>query len=126
MKRSVTRLRVSTRRATVPWASVACSSSSRLSVVAADVEAIFSVLEHWPATVSPSPGKKLGLMSGAGDAVASLCLGGVKRAIGAREKSVGVFVPAQRRYARGHRDLHARRERAPVELGDDGAQPVEH
>ena len=38
MNRSVTRRRVSTRRATVPCASVVCNSSSRLSEVAADFE----------------------------------------------------------------------------------------
>ena len=46
---------VSTLRATVPCASVACSSSSRFSEGAADLKIIDSVLERWTATISSLP-----------------------------------------------------------------------
>ena len=83
-----------------------------------------SVLEQKPATDSPPPELKY-VGSGAGNAVASLCLGCIKRAVGAREKYVRRFVRIQRCNACRHRHLHAGRECAPVEIGNDGAQPVE-
>src|SRR5450631_4068751 len=120
MKRSVTRRRVSTRRATVPCASVACSSSSRLSEAAADFELMNSVLERTTATVSPWPETRM-IGSGAGDAIASLCLGCVERAVGAREECIGGLTGPQRRDPGGNGYPHAGRERAPVEIGDDRA-----
>src|SRR5882762_9486092 len=128
MKRSVTRRRVSTRRATVPCASVACNSSSRLS----EVEAGFELMTlSWSIRtfsdrrrLSSSPETEV-VGSGAGNAVAPLCLGCVKRAVGACEKCIGGLIRFQRRDACGNRYLHAGRERAPVEVGDDRLQPVQ-
>src|SRR3984885_14557785 len=126
MNRSVTRRRVSTRRATVPCASVACNSSSRLS----EVEAGFELM-----TLSWSVRRQIGdgssspeagvAGSGAGDAVASSRLGCVERVVGAREQGVRALIGLERRDAGGNRYPHARRERTPVEIGDDGAEPVE-
>src|SRR5712691_9354675 len=128
MKRSVTRRRVSTRRATVPCASVVCNSSSRLS----EVEAGFELMTlSWSIRrfsdrrrLSSSPETEV-VGSGAGNAVAPLCLGCVKRAVGACEKCIGGLIRLQRRDACGNRYLHAGRERAPVEIGDDRPQPVQ-
>src|SRR6516162_9859544 len=70
MKRSVTRRNVSTLRATVPCASVACSSSSRFSEVAADLELINSVLEPLGGDDFFVAGKRNWKhRSGAGDAI---------------------------------------------------------
>src|ERR1700737_4764459 len=127
MKRSVTRRRVSTRRATVPCASVVCNSSSRFSEVAADFELMtlsWSIRAIWAGDDSPSPETEM-IGSGAGDAVASSCLGCVKRAVSAGEKCVRGLIRLQRRDPCGNRHPHAGRERAPVEIGDDRAQPVE-
>ena len=63
--------------------------------------------------------------SDADDAVASSCLGYVERAVGACEKCLRGLIRFQRRDAGGNRHLHVGRERAPVEIGDDRAQPVE-
>src|SRR5882757_1448233 len=127
MKRSVTRRRVSTRRATVPCASVVCNSSSRFSEVAADFELMtlsWSIRKFWAGDGSSSPETEM-IGSGTDDAVASLCLGCVERAVGAREKCVRGLIRLQRGDAGGNRHPHAGRERAPVEVGDDRAQPVE-
>src|SRR6202022_1210358 len=117
--------RVSTRRATVPCASVVCSSSSRLSEVAADFELMtlswsvrggdgFSVSEKWNKRFRrwrcgcvPSPWLRK-----------AHC----RRAL---ELNLGL-IRSQCRNACGNGHLHALRERAPVEIGNDGAQPVEH
>src|SRR6202035_4280039 len=122
MNRSVTRRRVSTRCATVPCASVVCSSSSRLSDVAADFELMTLLYPGaWGGDGFFVPGNG-SVGSGAGDAVASSCLGCVERAVGARENRVGRLIRVQRRDAGGNRHPHAGREGAPVEIGDDGPQ----
>src|SRR5260221_6898979 len=128
MNRSVTRRRVSTRRATVPCASVACNSSSRLSEVTFNFELMTlscSVRVFKTGDDFFVRGKWKWVGSGAGDAIASLRLGCIKRAVGAGEKAVGSLFRSQRRDACGHGYLHARRESAPVEIGDDGPQPVQ-
>src|SRR5216684_5400647 len=84
-----------------------------------------SVLERTTATVSPSLETKV-KGSGAGDAIAPLGLGCVKRAVGAREKCIGGLTGCERRDACGNGYPHAGRERAPIEIGDDRAQPVKN
>src|SRR6185437_5274565 len=74
--------------------------------------------------LGPRKRKWLWILS-SGDTVAASRFRRVKRAIGAREEAVGRLASAQRRNARGDRDAHARRECAPVELSDDGAEAVE-
>src|SRR4029079_10755988 len=124
MKRSVTRRRVSTRRATVPCASVLCNSSSRCPGWVAVFELMTLSWRKKPVVDSPPPKLKY-TGSGAGDAVASLCLGCVKRAVGAREERVRGLLRLQRRDAGGNRHLHVGRKCAPVEFGNNRAQPVE-
>src|SRR5690242_5377820 len=60
------------------------------------------------------------------NAIAPLRLGGIERAVGTGEETVGIFVLTQARHASGNRYLHRRRECAPVEFGDDRAEPIEH
>src|SRR6266699_6101185 len=128
MKRSVTRRRVSTRRATVPCVRGVCNSSSRFSEVALDFELI--TLSWSVAAFRTGDGFFFAQMelvgSGGGDAIASSGLGRVERAVGAREKQVRRLMRFKRRDARGDRCLQAGREGAPVEIGDDNAQPVEN
>src|SRR5665213_1265863 len=117
MKRSVTRRRVSTRRATVPCESVDCNSSSRPSIVDADFELMtlsWSVRTILPGDGSPPPETEM-IGSGNSDAVASPCLGCVKRAVGACQKCLRGLIRLQGRDPGGDRYLHARGERAPVE-----------
>jgi hypothetical protein len=86
----VTRRNVSTLRATVPCASVACSSSSRFSGVAADLKFIDSVLELWAATISSLPEKNWR----ADYAIVSPCLCSFERAGCVREKQRAGKSPA--------------------------------
>src|ERR1700744_3834120 len=75
-------------------------------------------------TVSPSPAWKM--ESGTRDLVTSPCLGGIERAIGAREKCIRRLVGLSRADTSRNRHLHAGRERAPVEFGNDLAEPFEN
>src|ERR1700722_3429638 len=126
MKRSVTRRRVSARRATVPCASVVCNSSSRLS----EVEAGFELMTlSWSVRWQTGDGFFVSgtevAGSGAGDAVTPSRLGCVERVVGEREKGVGALIWFHRCDAGGNRYPHALRERTPVEIGDDRAEPLE-